>query len=218
MSELMTLGNQLLALGFGEEYTRGALAVLVQLKKETATLIQCKDGPTKQGQDDAIGVMAYTDTRVLAHHDLLLPAWEEFAKALSSVNASNQGFIFFTLSNVQLDRGVSEMLLPAFKTAPLGQLTLRYNDLGSDGLKLVAKAVKDTPVLQLLCLDGNIIESEHDAKTLIKAVMEHSSVDTLIMSDCGVGLDDAVMEAILPALNLDQLSLESRNSLQFAEW
>ena len=39
------------------------------------------------------------------------------------------------------------MLLPMFKTAPLGQLLLLCNDFGIDGVKLVANAAMVTPVL-----------------------------------------------------------------------
>lgn len=62
MHELVTLGNQLLALGFGKEYTRGALFVLLHLKRKTAKLIQCTDRPTKRDKGDVIGVIVNTPT------------------------------------------------------------------------------------------------------------------------------------------------------------
>ena len=53
-----TLGT----VGFGKEYTRGALFVLLHLKRKTAKLIQCTDRPTKRDKGDVIGVIVNTPT------------------------------------------------------------------------------------------------------------------------------------------------------------
>ena len=110
----------------------------------TAKLVRCKNAPGKEDAVESIVIGAFGVDHPndrLAHHDLLLPGWKEFAKALSGVNASEQGRIKLSLTQFELDTSVTDMLLQSFKAAPLKYLGLKNNRLGSDGLRFAVSAL-----------------------------------------------------------------------------
>ena len=115
---------------------------------------------------------------------------------------------------MQLNNEVKDLLLHSFTTAPLKSLTLKNNQLGSEGLKFVVNALAACDnTLETLYIDSNLIESEDDAVSLVTAAESHRSIDCLMLVNCGLGMCNAVMKAIAPALcTIDTISLV-RNSI-----
>ena len=149
----------------------------------------------------------------LQHYNILLPAWIQFTEALSVVPASKHGHIRLMLSNVQLDSRVKNLLLHSFRTAPLKSLTLANNQLGSDGFKFAVNVLAANNTLETLYIDSNRIESEDDAVSLVTAAKKHRSIEHLFLLNCGLGMSNVVVKAIVPALYaIDSISLEG-NSL-----
>ena len=92
-------------------------------------------------------------------------------------------------------------------------MTLANNQLGSDGFKFAVNVLAANNTLETLYIDSNRIESEDDAVSLVTAAESHRSIDCLMLVNCGLGMCNAVMKAIAPALcTIDTISLV-RNSI-----
>lgn len=194
---------RLISMGYGDAHANAIYNAQMLLENGTSQLIRCKQGPSEDDETEAVGIAAFTSDdpdELLLHDDILLPWWERFADALSSVTAGDHGYIHLVLNQVQLGKVVSRMLLQSFKTAPLKHLILTTNGLGSDGMEFVVKAVKMNATLEALSIRDNHIESENDAAFLVRTVSKHPKVGTLILEKCGIGQNNAVMTAIVPSL------------------
>ena len=131
-----------------------------------------------------LSAFANGNSTFLLHDEVLLPAWEKFTDALSVVRScySKQGYITLILSDVQLNNEVKDLLLHSFTTAPLKSLTLKNNQLGSEGLKFVVNVLAACDnTLETLYIDSNLIESEDDAVSLVTAAESHRSIDCLML-------------------------------------
>ena len=106
----------------------------------------------------------------------------------------------------QLEQEVSDMLLQAFKTAPIRSLSLV--NIGAEG-SFAVKALENNTRHRILHLEGNHIESEQDALSLVQSINNHPSLDALLFRKCGIGQSDTVvMAAILSVLdNLREVDL-----------
>ena len=222
-AEAWELLDRLISAGCGVDLATACARVLLRLVTETSKLKRCIEEPP---EDDELAVgltgSLFDDDpdRVLLHRGVLQPLWNQFAAALCSVVASDQalscvasseqqGYITLVLGGVELG---PEMLLRNFATVPLRALSLQKNDMGRDVIKFAVDILRTNGMIEGMDIRYNLIESEQDAISLVSAVNEHPKVDALILIGCGVGNSDAVMAAIVPALNdLREVSLKGNN-------
>ncbi|KAL7533439.1 hypothetical protein ACHAWF_004505 [Thalassiosira exigua] len=149
-------------------------------------IIKLKERPAEG--DIFIRIAGNSNTVELpAHDDALLPGWKEFAGALSSVPINRTQDLSLCIRHVQLTSTVTKILLQSFGLAPLQELYLVNNALGSGGIKFVASAIKANKHLMDLSLNGNPIGSNHDARTLVGALKNHPTMKNLSLCACSIG-------------------------------
>ena len=212
--EVLTLRGRLISLGYDDEQIRPILAAMGMLVQVTSQLTLFKDRVPKDDDDDLnAGIAAFgnadNNQSVLLHQDILMPWWENFVEALSLFSTSDEGQIWLSFSQIQLGQEVVEMLLRALKTTPIQSLVLRNTGMGRDAIRFAVNALKTNAALHVIDIRKNLIESERDAISLMKAVNEHPTADAVFLVECGLGQNDAVMKHIVTALrNLREVSLE----------
>ena len=134
--ELQQFIINLIALDYDFEHKYALGRAYSTLTEGASQLIRCRDGPTEdalRNDTEGVGVTAFRSTvneGILMHDDVLMPAWRKFTKSLSSVKSWDKGYIHLMLKRIRLDQSVLDLLLQAFKTAPMKVLQLNYNYLG----------------------------------------------------------------------------------------
>ena len=209
--EVLTLRGRLVSLGYDDEQIRPILLAMLILVQQTSKLTLSKDTAPPEGKNLIAGIAWTADNNqsVLLHDENLLPWWEKFVDALSLFSTSDEGHIWLSFSQIQLGQEVAEMLLRAFKTTPIHSLVLRNTGMGRDAIRFAVNALKTNAALHVIDIRKNLIESERDAISLMKAVNEHPTADAVFLVECGLGQNDAVMKHIVTALcNLREVSLE----------
>ena len=134
LDEARSFRAQLLSLGYGVERATATAIASQYLSDGTLKLNQLSsEQELKDGQQEVgIGASAF-----LLNDAILLPAWINFAHALSSIPANKRGCISLIIMQMQLGEEVLALLLDSFKEAPLKRLILKGNQLGTDGINFV---------------------------------------------------------------------------------
>ena len=221
-AEARELLDRLISAGCGVDLATACARVLLRLVTEPSTLKRCIEEPP---EDDELAVgltgSLFDDDpdRVLLHRGVLQPLWNQFAAALCSVVASDQalscvasseqqGYITLVLRGVELG---PEMLLRNFATVPLRALNLMNNNMGRN-IKFAVDILRTNGMIELLGIFENLIGSEEEALSLVGAVSQHPRLVAIVLENCGIGQSDAVMAAIVPALDdLREVTLNGNN-------
>ena len=89
---------RLFSLGYGNERALAITSAQLRLLQGTSQLVRCKEGPSEDNQRERIMVDVFNNPEdLLLYSDVLLPSWKNFAEALPSVTANDQGCIYLML-------------------------------------------------------------------------------------------------------------------------
>ena len=141
-----------------------------------------------------------------------LSSWRKFTDKLASVSTSKRGYIHLALKNVQLSKTVSDLLVESLRTAPLRSLTLLTND--NLNVEFIIDALEANKWLESLSIEENNFD-EDEATSIVNAVICHPKMNMLIIEECRLGQNNAVMQKIIPAfdcleaISLDRICIES---------
>ena len=172
-------------------------------KMLTECTLRLKEGKLNEHGDIDVGVGGYTSSsrEILLPSEITLPAWRKLADTMSS---TKRGVIHLCLSQLELGREVSNMLLEAsLGTSPLKILSLLGNNLIQNeyGVEFVSSILKANPSLISFCIKQNLIESEADLQSIVSSVIDHPKLETIMLDECGLGCNDALMRSIVPLLD-----------------
>ena len=208
LDEARSFRAQLLSLGYGVERATATAIASQYLSDGTLKLNQLSSEQELKDDEQEVGIGA---SAFLLNDAILLPAWINFAHALSSIPANKRGCISLIIMQMQLGEEVLALLLDSFKEAPLKRLILKGNQLGTDGINFVVEALKTNNLVENLGICDNIIQSDDEASSLINAVIKHPKVESLALNKCGLGFRNDVSKRIIPAvcssLSLTEVSL-----------
>ena len=125
--------------------------------------------------------------------------------------ANDPEFIYLIFNKIHLCQSVLDMLLLAINNQYrlVKILSMLDNYLGCTGLKFIAGAIKVIPELDGLNLIGNRIDSEQDATFLVDSLLKHCTIDAVILRKYNICSNDAGMDSILSALELNEVRLEN---------
>lgn len=133
---------------------------------------------------------------------MLLQWWKKFARALSSAPASKFGYIDLYFGGLELAKGISDLLLQSIEKAPLRYLLMSNNNLGSAGMRFLARAVEANRMIEGVGIWSNHnIGSENDVSLLLNVMNKHPRVSCLHLTECHIGRSDLMMAMIAPALD-----------------
>ena len=170
LDEARSFRAQLLSLGYGVERATATAIASQYLSDGTLKLNQLSSEQELKDDEQVVGISAALHN-ILLNDAILLPAWINFAHALSSIPANKRGCISLIIMQMQLGEEVLALLLDSFKEAPLKRLILKGNQLGTDGINFVVEALKTNNLLESLGICDNIIQSDNEASSLINAVI-----------------------------------------------
>ena len=131
---------------------------------------------------------------VLPHHDLMLPHWRKFAKALNGRTSFVEQFL---VQNNSLPVPVLDIVLPTLQTMNLEILTLFTTELGNDGFQCLSAFLKENTSLVFLNLGGDTITDVSVANSFSDAIKNHPNLDMLLFLDSGLSNDTDILERIL---------------------
>ena len=157
--------------------------------------IKVEKGELDEEGEITVGVGAsYADeSSVLLAQDqkILLPSWRKLASAISS---SKRGSIdALCISSMELSKEVLDMML----AEPLKRLILVNNNLFERVDDFVSVLINSS--LKDVSIRNNLIETEEDAQSLVKAMIDHK-LETAMLDRCGLGCNESVMKSIVPLL------------------
>jgi len=190
----------------------------VAVARDMSTFVCCllEDNSTlwtRADKDDKLKLSMgiRSDRPLLQHDERLLPYWNRFTEALSSVAFGKRTCISFSLVKVQMSKNVMDMLLQSLKKVPLDWLYLYNNALGNDGFNCLVELLNTNTSLKSYCIESNPIESDVVAIKLVNAIIDHPNVDDVMLDKCEIGKNNGVMKAVLPLLHLKEVSLDGNH-------
>ena len=92
---------------------------------------------------------------------------------------------------------------------PLKQLILVNNNLfESDGVDDFISILNRDSSLEDLSILNNLIKTEEDAQSLVKAIIDHPKLESTMLNSCGLGCNESILKAIIPLFgSLDGITL-----------
>lgn len=116
----------------------------------------------------------------IAHHDALLPYWNELANALQDYQACSshrpQEFDAFQISDIQLANDILQILSPSLKSKRCNHLWLENNEFGETGPDFLVEVLEENPNLTYLSFVNNPIVNDLDAKIVFSKISVHQSL------------------------------------------
>jgi len=128
----------------------------------------------------------------LPYHDMLLPHWKKFAKAIHG-RASVENIEFY---NLCLPPPVLDIMFPTFQSINLISLSLGNIAWGSDGYQRLLSFLNDNRSLKKLIMGEERINDLSTASSLSDAVRDHPTLETLGLIHCGLN-NTAILKKIL---------------------
>ena len=149
---------------------------------------------------------------LLMHDAKLLPLWQQFVDTIHDLcRCRIVPNLRLLIAHTELSCDLIDILAPALKEAPLKDLALLNNNLGSDGVLFVTRVLEANPSITLLHISKNDIECERDAlHSLAKTASNHPNLGTFHLGSCSI--NNQVLSTILPPIfNLFQVDLRQSN-------
>jgi len=149
---------------------------------------------------------------MLPHHDMMLPHWQRFAKAVRGRTKVEEVKIY----SVSLPRPVLDIILPTLQTLNLVGLTLFYTGLGNEGFQSLSSFVKGSTSLKDLAFGVDIIDDMSVADSISNAVHNHPSLEQIVFFNCGLNNTEILGKILdgcgkLKSLTLNFLSISCEN-------
>ena len=121
------------------------------------------------------------DIGELPHHDLMIPHWKKFAKALKGrtsvpINA------YFT--GISLPTSVLDIVFPAFQLVNIVELTLFGTGLGDEGFQCLSSFLGNNSSLTSLGVGVDQLEDLSVATALSDAFNDHPALEEVFIGDC----------------------------------
>lgn len=148
---------------------------------------------------------------ILPHHDVLLPKWEQFIKALSE---STFDLECFSICNIQVPNVILDKLVPLLKGRKLKGLVLNNNDFGEYGLRTIVDILENNEFVEKMNLEDNKITDEYveAVHLLSQAISVHPKIYSVQLENCDLGCNVDALKALLSSLHEKRLDIGLSNN------